>query len=1462
MAHLSKKDWRKHLKLKDNSDVKKTGISDLLTDYEKAVKKNSNSAKMSALEGLQSKIDEVKRKWSKNKTLGAYLDAMKKEAKAEEDKISNALANADDDDLSGSGSELEKSLADVKKKATEDKPYEFALAPGKPSTGVIIHKRKITAKHIKAAIKMRGKGGPYFQGTCYFDKGKYYFSFLEQPPKGLARAIKMAARLHAEMAIKVVCKGGGIEFDDDADDAIEEAGEARVNRGGAANYPTAASFDGIITKILGLPDDKKEAAAGGTIGKLQQLIAEATDDPSLDAAARKGVLDELEQAQDNLHAALDVAPPGPAAAAPGYPTLKQWGADLDACLRLAPEKRKPAVSDLRAKLASVTQALKDDASLSDSEVKVEAKVLSDARKMIMKDGRQYIDAAMSAHRSGDQGRLRELETEFDIMRKQTTLSEKIQKDVAKEILRARKVLANGDAKKNSDALDRLEDMIRAANSVAFGANRREDKDAKQNRIFDSVKQGIEVFQKGAFATGTADALFKVRKGEKLDKGPKKLADLFLDCENDQSPANLDKLSKEGQAYLKTLAEAKAKLDPDKDKDVAKIAALDDMTKRAKQAVQRARLLELANEMDAVGPPPWSDSDGEKMAELQVAFFFEEGVIKLGETSFGAPQLSGETDEAGVNEAWWIERVDADADRPSDPSDPDSATKKSSKKTYIFKPQDLEASNMVGIPDKGGSVREVLASRMSDQLIDFGFDIGVCPTHMVKIDTAKLDGLADTGEEKIFGAVQELGENGGPVAYELQKDPDAFAKLLDHKNISDIVVFDLMFLSTDRHAKNLLVQDQPDGTKKLLPIDHGIGLPDPDGLAMFRDRMTGEHNILMDESMRPDELFDEETRANLKNLDPKKIVDEARRAQTDSEGRHPETAGKLNPGEFDRMEHRLEFMKAAADILTSREMTQAIAIHAPTINKTAPKDMEKLAKTLKQTLEANNEGSKMVAVLTTANAKHPHVELQKLGWCLGMSKTQLAIWVDENGALAVRILKGQIEAPAAKKLRDDLLQKAGSTALSDSEKTAPINEQIDVLRRFLKNAAEDQERKDNKSKVDDMGGPDAALTTLNANGKLDEVARLFPDTYLSSAQDQVDALMAFEAFEALGGEAELKKVLRIFPDRPPTEVAFARNYLRDWKAVEALGGIKKFVELGGTNDVDTDPGSIIDMFESLLRMSKAGDGAELLAEPLDKFDKAQEARLKKQLKELQAIMKTILLPMNLTPIKKVAAEAASAFKKEDYNAAQALLIKALHAANRDSKDEARHEAVRMDRLNKLKKDFVTLKAKDPSADHSALEKAFSDAEAMIKSHDHYNADTLILPVEMELDKGLNGDESWAAKFEKQRNDALARAQKVFAATEFDTKTMQNQWDSIYQDALRNPKVFETKYQDFAKKLDRAEAYLELLKSVARFNGDDGAKAEIQRAMDVIKSENIERASGMSYDSRLKKLKALLGEPMPA
>lgn len=454
MAYLSKKDWQTHLKRKENSSVKKTGISDILSDYEKAVKKHDNSAQMTALEKLQSKIDEVKRKWSKVSTVTSYLDSMKKEAKKQEDDISNKLAQTDDEDLEESG-DLAKILAKVKKTATEDKPYQFVVAPGKPSTGLVLHRKKISASHTKKAREIRGKGGPFFLGTCFFNGGKFYFDFPDKPPSGMARSIKLAARLHAEMAIKVVVRGGGVEFDDAADDKLEESGETRVASGGVASYPKGASFDPLIQKLAQMPADKRPDVGGGLRGKLRELLVKAKDDPDLSDTERKQVMQDLAAALKKTDAVIFPKKDDTSTdtKAPAYPSLANWKELLENCLRLDPDKRLPALDALKKQWAETVQKLKADKGLTPQDLKTETQTLQAAKKLIEDGAREYVAAAKTAKGTDNAKRLKALETEFDMVRKQATLSDTVQKDVATTILAARKALAGGDAKQIAQALD-------------------------------------------------------------------------------------------------------------------------------------------------------------------------------------------------------------------------------------------------------------------------------------------------------------------------------------------------------------------------------------------------------------------------------------------------------------------------------------------------------------------------------------------------------------------------------------------------------------------------------------------------------------------------------------------------------------------------------------------------------------------------------------------------------------------------------------------------------------------------------------------------------------------------------------------------------------------------------------------------------------------------------------------------
>lgn len=916
MAYLATSDWKKHLKLKEHSNVKKTGISELLEEFEKAEKKADNSGQVVALTKLREKIPEVKRKWSALKTLTSYLDSMDREAKSEQDKIAKVLASfAEDDDLDGADSTLAAALEKLRK-VSENNAHNFALAPGKPSTGLVVTRKSLKRDHIKQAMELRGKAGVYFTGTCFFDSGKCVFVFPEQPPRGMAKAIKMAARLHAEMNIKVIVRGGGVEFDDDTDAELDEAGEVASSTSGATSYPDAARFDPLIAQVRQMPADKRADALSGLVGKLNQLKRQAEGDDALATVQKQAVIAQLDIALSRVKAVVNEAGatrPGPAL----YPTAQSWADLLNRCLQQPEATRRQAIEALFKRIQDTIRQVAADPGLTDTTRPVEQKKLDDALKAIEAQARDYMGQGATRQALDLVRRYRELQTAFDGVRQAKVLPPALSADITKALDAARTALTQNEAAAAGAALTLADRKIAEARAYSATATAQGDRDTKQKRIHDSVKQGVELFRKGAFAKGTADALFRDTGQVTMDKGLKKLGDDFRKCETDPSPANLSALSKDGQSYLAALAKAKGKLKPER--DGARIAEIEAQEKLARQAVQRVRLLEMANEMNAIGTPPWDDVKHEKMAGLQAAFFFEEGAIKKDVAEYGAPAWKDGGAAGGVNDAWAIKRVDPkwgnltpEALRQIDSgeidaTDPEERKKleqiRSETRTYIFKAQHLEATNFVGIPKNGGVAREVLAAKMSEELNSYGFDVGVCPTHMVEVDSTKLGGMKlEEDRPRTLGAMQELGRKDASLA-ELLREKGAQAKAnVDHKNISDMAAFDLMFLNLDRHAENAIVQKGQNGGKdKLVPIDHGIGLPDPDGLGFARFRIFGAQNSLNQPDMRNDELMALETRENLKRMDARAFVGAVRRQQGDIESRHPETKGKVDPAEFDRME---------------------------------------------------------------------------------------------------------------------------------------------------------------------------------------------------------------------------------------------------------------------------------------------------------------------------------------------------------------------------------------------------------------------------------------------------------------------------------------------------------------------------------------------------------------------------------
>lgn len=1437
MAYLSKSDWQRHLKSKELSSVKKTGMSDLLGDYEKAVKKGDKGAQVVALEKISDKTDEVKGKWPKLKTLTDYLDGIKKAAKVESDKIGNQLEKAaEDDELEGADSSLAESLTKLRK-ADQTSQQQFVLAPGKPSTGLVVRRKSLSQSHVKKAHEMRGKSGVYFTGTCFYEQGKFIFVFPQQPARGLALSIKLAARLHAGMNINVQVRGGGITLDDTQDTELDEAGEGKSASGGMAKYADASKFDGAIDRVAQMPEDRRLDAMSGLLGRIRLLKQQASSDVDLKPEERDAVVRELDLALDKARRVMNVGgqqQQQQLAATSKYPTPQDWSEWLEKCLRVDPDKRRPAIEVLRKRMADTEAAVKQDQGLSEQDRQVELQTIAEARRMVVERAREYV-AAVGGARALDFGRrLRDLETEFDIARKQTAMPREVLSDIAGAILAARKTLAGGDAQASAAALDELERKLRTALAITYRKNEGEDRAQKQTAIHDTVKHGIEVFKKGSFASGTADALFRETADLKLTSGLKQLGDRFRQCEGAPTPDNLAALSREGQAFLDTISRAKGKLDPVKDAD--KIKALDAQAKIARKAVQRVRLLELANQMEAIGAPPWNDDQQSRMAELQVAFFFEEGAIKQDVAEFGAPQRGDDEDES-ANDVWWIKRVDANWGQ-IDPNDPDKQRKiDAATKTYIFKAQDLEATKFPGIPNNGGVAREALASNLSDMMVGSGFDVGVCPTHLVAIDSAKLGGLKDQSAPRTFGAVQLLADNKGPIATSLKADAAKLRDSVSHKNISDIAVFDLMFLNLDRHGKNLLVQEQPDGSNKLVPIDHGIGLPDADGQRLHRFRVAGEQNILMVDELRSRELLDAETRANLKKMDARAMAAELKRKQLEVEARHPETKGMVDPAEFDRMARRIEFMQAAADIMTSRQLTKAIASYSPQINAANTADLPQLARQLKVKLDAVEKGEQEVATILPMKASFPYAELQDLGWCVGMARERLGMWISENADFVGRVLKAKIRNPKAVEEVGELARRINDPALEKKLNTMPIGQQLEELREAVGSIERKRKSEALKQVPAEKNERVKLLEQLGGKQALAELSAAFPRVPLSDPAQAIMALRRWRRYQELGGEAAVKEMRRWFPGIEVGDLTDLLESLETWHEFESLGGMRTYIDVGGMGD--TLAGSL-DNLRALKSLRDSDQVNKTLQIDPARIDVEQRKIVDQSLRALRDLTGKILIPDKNAEQQRKVQEIEGLLRTGDVTGAQGLVERQVEVAAKQAKKEADEEKQMRGELSALNKAIVSLRESKPTVDLRPFVNAARDLDGPIGRHEFPVARKAIDRLDLDIDRVANGEASKSAKMEKEILEigaAVARLQ-----TEPGAAKAQLFWNQATQaHANLDLSTYNSKKSEVSKYLQAVPRMQRIERFAAEFRGEPKTKEKLEYLVRVMRGD-IENLNG--------------------
>jgi hypothetical protein len=247
--HLSTKDWRSVLDTKEHKSVKKTGVSETLDDYASAKKKDDLGKMVSALQRIIEKAEEVKTKQKDYPKLVDFLTSTIRAAKTEQQKLAPRLSDlAESDDEDNEENTLGKALTKVRQLGP-DNAWNFVLVPGKPSSGFVVKKKTPRKADIEKAFEQKGKRGPFFMGRIYGEAGKFVLETEAAPIPGMAKAAKNGALLHAEMNIKILVRGGGVELDSDNDIEPIEEGEGPSGPKPLTNSGHIAAFTDRIRKL-------------------------------------------------------------------------------------------------------------------------------------------------------------------------------------------------------------------------------------------------------------------------------------------------------------------------------------------------------------------------------------------------------------------------------------------------------------------------------------------------------------------------------------------------------------------------------------------------------------------------------------------------------------------------------------------------------------------------------------------------------------------------------------------------------------------------------------------------------------------------------------------------------------------------------------------------------------------------------------------------------------------------------------------------------------------------------------------------------------------------------------------------------------------------------------------------------------------------------------------------------------
>lgn len=671
---------------------------------------------------------------------------------------------------------------------------------------------------------------------------------------------------------------------------------------------------------------------------------------------------------------------------------------------------------------------------------------------------------------------------------------------------------------------------------------------RRGALHQAMTNRFQIVSQNTFVKGEAARVNAKINPSNEDKPFGTLIQRIAACESSPDAASLSRLESLCQVYIQTFQGDMAATPRDRER-----------AEFVKSQLTHARLAQQALKYQALGDPAtWDATQEARAGEMQAAYFFEEGALHAKEGEYGANPLG---DDAGLNGSWWIRRVD--------PADPEG---KGSRK-FIFKPTDAEDSFVPGFKAGSLAAREVMAKALNDELIAAaGFDVGVCPTTLAEIDSSKLpdaDGKVSAQPTRL-GSMQQLAEGAEKPT---DVSDDALRKI-PKDNIDQIAVFDIITSSMDRHTLNVMVGGGPSGTKKFVPIDHGMIMPSKDTLFLNRRRGIQQHAFLdpaMDPNNHRNEPLSPAVKQGLLNLKPGEITAQMKKARDTMRAAHAGMDDDLPDENLQVMQRSIEFLqKACGKDFSLADLLVMTSKYCVDIHEAKPDQLDALVDRIA------NELPRHKAALQLLEKQFPGDgcgrALQELGWCFDLPPREAQVWAKENAALASKIIIGKIVNPALKKRTDEMIQQLGGPAEAKNMglklDTAPVN-----LFNELKNAL-------SNLTLCTLIGPNAQPTS----GK-------------PKLLNEVDVQKLRDLYQTLGGDSAWQKIKAVFPVGKPakqqarqTEHEKKQLYnqietLNAWNEFQAAGGPDAFNRLVGLYDKGITVVVVTDALE-MLRQAKA------------------------------------------------------------------------------------------------------------------------------------------------------------------------------------------------------------------------------------------------------------------------------------